>query len=145
MAKPANQTNDYDPQIVNALLGKIDGYDRDLMSERGSYMSTCRGIRENIKAVYDEAKAQGIPTKELRTLVKIRHNERKNIELFSELESDQQDNLARLAATEKVKDLPLWRASFEPKPKPGVDIARHAAGEHPDSGKDWEKGFKPLN
>jgi Uncharacterized protein conserved in bacteria (DUF2312) len=145
MAKPANQTNDYDPHVINALLGKIDGYDRDLLSERGSYMATCRGIRESMKAVYDEAKTAGIPTKELRTLVAIRKNERKNTELFNELEGDQQDNLARLAATEKVKDLPLWRASFDNKPAPGVDIARTASGEHPDSGKDWERGFKPLN
>jgi hypothetical protein len=144
MAKPASTTNDYDPQIVNALLGKIDGFDRDLMSERGSYMSTCRNIRKSIKAVYDEAKAHGIPTKELKTLVEIRYNERKNIELYNGLEGEQQENLARLAATERVKDLPLWRASFE-KSKPGVDVARTAAGEHPDSGKDWERGFKPLN
>jgi hypothetical protein len=147
MAKPANQTNDYDPHVVNSILGKIDGFDRDLMSERGSYMSKCRSIRESMRAVYDDAKAAGIPTKELRTLVKIRHNERKNSELFAELEGEQQDNLARLAATEKVKDLPLWRVSFEKKPVPGVDVARHAAGEHPDSGFDNAKhaNFKPLN
>lgn len=128
MAKPANATNDFDPIVVNALLGKIDGFDADLMSERGSYMSKCRNIRENIKAVYDDAKAQGVPSKELRTLVKIRKHERKSVELFNELEADQQQALAMLAATEKVKDLPLWRAAA--KPVPGWDVAR--TGEHPE-------------
>jgi len=128
MAKPAHTTNDFDPIIVNALLGKIDGFDTDLLSERGSYMSKCRNIRENIKAVYDEAKAHGVPSKELRTLVKIRKGERRNAELFNELEADQQHTLAMLAATEKVKDLPLWRASG--KSMPGWDVAR--TGEHPE-------------
>lgn len=147
MAKPANATNSFDPDVVNALLGKIDTYDADLLSERGSYMNKCRGIRESIQSVYDEAKAAGIPKKELSTLVKIRKNEQKNIRLYTELESDQQHILAMLAATEKVADLPLWRSASERtrKPVPGQDVARHAGGEHPDSGKDWESGFKKLD
>ena len=31
----------------------------------------CRSIHENIRAVYQKAKVRGIPTKELRSLVKI--------------------------------------------------------------------------
>ncbi len=130
MAKPAHATNDFDPKVVNGLLGKIDGFDVDLMSERSSYMSKCRNIRESIKAVYDEAKVQGVPGKELRVLVKIRSNERKNAALYGELEADQQQTLAMLAATEKVADLPLWRSAKERKPIPGVDVAR--TGEHSD-------------
>ena len=113
MAKPATASNAYDPDVVNNLLGKIDGYDADLDSMKGSYMSSCRNVRENIKAVYDQAKAQGVPEKELRTLVKIRKNERRNMKLYQELEHDQQESLKLLAATEKVKDLPLWRAAFD--------------------------------
>jgi hypothetical protein len=146
MAKPAHASNDFDPTIVNALLGKIDGFEVDLMSERGSYMSKCRNIRENIKGVYDDAKTQGIPTKELKTLVKIRKNERKNIEMYNDLEADQQHALAMLAATEKVKDLPLWRVAADRKPVPGVDVAR--TGEHPDPMFDdnvKHANFKPLN
>ena len=113
MAKPANSSNAFDPDVVNNLLGKIDGYDADLDSMKGSYMASCRNVRENIKAVYEQGKASGIPEKELRTLVRIRKNERKNQRLFHDLESDQQEVLKMLAATEKVKDLPLWRASFD--------------------------------
>lgn len=143
MAKPANATNDFDPQVVNSLLGKIDGYDADLLSERGSYMSKCRNIRETIQGVYDEAKAAGIPKKELSTLVKIRKNEKRNIELYADLEADQQHTLAMLAATEKVKDLPLWRAA-ERKPIPGVDVAR--SGQHPEPMFDEDpQGLKNAN
>lgn len=146
MAKPATQTNDFDPATVNALLGKIDTYDADLMSERGSYMSKCRSIRESIQAVYDEAKGAGIPKKELSTLVKIRKCEAKSIKLYEDLEADQQQVLAMLAATEKVADLPLWRSAKERRPVPGVDVER--TGEHPepmfeDNAKHAD--FKPLN
>jgi hypothetical protein len=129
MAKPATASNDFDPKVVNALLGKIDQFHDDLASERGSYMAKCRNIRENIDNVFEEAKAQGIPTKELRTLVKIRVGEAKCRKLYEDLEGDQQETLARLAATEKVADLPLWRSAIERKPVPGVDVER--TGENP--------------
>jgi uncharacterized protein (UPF0335 family) len=123
MAKAATATNGFDQEQVIRVLNKIDGFKDDLLSERGGYMQTCRGIRESIAAVYDEAKALGIPKKELRTLVKIRENEQKNQKLFDELEADQQATLQMLAAAEQVKDLPLWRAAAAaPKeaPRPGV-------------------------
>ncbi|WP_063685589.1 GapR family DNA-binding domain-containing protein [Bradyrhizobium stylosanthis] len=111
MAKAANTTNDFEPEVVQELLGKIDGYHADLASERGTFMKTCRSIRESISNVYTEAKARGIPQKELRSLVKIRLNEAKNRRIYEELEADQQQTLSMLATAEGVKDLPLWRAA----------------------------------
>ncbi|MBR0879143.1 uncharacterized protein (UPF0335 family) [Bradyrhizobium barranii subsp. barranii] len=111
MAKSAAVANDFDPALVQEMLSKIDGYHADLASERGSSMSRCRNIRESISNVYKEAKARGIPTKELRSLVKIRINEAKNREIYEELEADQQQILSMLAVAEGVKDLPLWRAA----------------------------------
>ena len=111
MAKPASTTNDFEPAVVQDILAKIDGYHADLASERGSSMARCRNIRESIKAVYDEAKAQGIPPKELRCLVKIRKNEQKNREIYEDLEADQKEVVSMLAVAEGVKDLPLWRAA----------------------------------
>ncbi|WP_166304232.1 GapR family DNA-binding domain-containing protein [Bradyrhizobium sp. 2S1] len=96
---------------MQEVLGKIDGYEADLASERGSSMARCRNIRESINNVLKEAKARGIPTKELRALVKIRKNENKNKEIYEELEQDQQQILSMLATAEGVKDLPLWRAA----------------------------------
>jgi uncharacterized protein (UPF0335 family) len=111
MAKPAATTNDFEPEVVQEMLGKIDGYEADLASERGSSMKRCRNIRESISNVYKEAKTRGIPTKELRSLVKIRKNEAKNRQIYDELEADQQAILSMLATAEGVKDLPLWRAA----------------------------------
>ena len=129
MAKPATASNTYDPDVVSNLLGKIDGYDSDLESMKGSYMSSCRNVRENIKAVYDQAKAQGVPEKELRTLVKIRKNERRNMKLYQELEHDQQESLKLLAATEKVKDLPLGRAAFDSEDR-GTHVDESGKTQH---------------
>lgn len=110
MAKPAHATNQYDRTVLNSLLKKVDGFHADLESERGTYMQKCRNIRESIQAVYEEAKAAGVPGKELRTWVRIRINEARSKKLFDELERDQQINLQLIAeATEKVADLPLWR------------------------------------
>lgn len=114
MAKPAHASNQYDKNTVNTLLKKIDGFHADLESERGSYMSRCRNIRESIQGVLDEAKAAGIPQKEMRTWIKIRQNEDRTAKLYHELEPDQQLNLQMIAeATEKVRDLPLWSHAAE--------------------------------
>jgi len=112
MAKQAaQQTNEFEREVVQEVLAKIDGFEADLASERGSSMARCRNIRESINNAYKEAKARGIPSKELRTLVEIRKNETKNKQLYDDLESDQQQILSMLATAEGVKDLPLWRAA----------------------------------
>ena len=112
MAKPANTTiNSFDAELVQSILAKIDRYEADLLTERGESMAACRNIRDSIRGVYEDAKAQGIPTKELRALVKIRKNEAKNHRIYQELEADQQEVLSMLATAEGVKDLPLWRAA----------------------------------
>ncbi|TAI59989.1 GapR family DNA-binding domain-containing protein, partial [Bradyrhizobium sp. Leo170] len=75
--------------------------------------------------VYKEAKARGVPTKELRSLVKIRDNEQKNREIYEELEADQQQVLAMLAVAEGVKDLPLWRAAAMNSEYEGATATAH--------------------
>jgi Uncharacterized protein conserved in bacteria (DUF2312) len=123
MAKPAATTIDFDPELVQEILSKIDGFESDIASERGSSMATCRNIRESIRDVYKEAKARGIPTKELRSLVKIRKNEAKNRGIYEDLEPDQQHILSMLATAEGVKDLPLWRAASGLAPMEGAASA----------------------
>jgi len=116
MAKSATSTNNFDPAIVNSILGKLDDYDAQLLSMRGAYMADCRRVRESMKGVYDDAKMSGIPTKPLKALMEIRKNEKKNNEIYRDkLEEEEQEQLRILAATEKVMDLPLW-ASARPTP-----------------------------
>ncbi len=113
MAKPATASNNFDAEQVNSFLAKIDGYEVDILSERGASMKRCRNIRESISNVYKEAKAAGVPNKELRALVRIRKHEAASRKLYDELEPDQQQTVAMLAALEKVRDLPLWRFAAE--------------------------------
>src|SRR5258705_11972535 len=100
MAKSAKSTNDFEPEVVQEILAKIDGFGKDLKSKHGEYMKQCRNIRESISNCYKEAKARGIPTKELRSLVKIRINEAKNHHIYGKLEPEQQQVLSMLATAE---------------------------------------------
>ena len=128
MAKPATQTNNFDPEIVNNLLARIDDYKAEISSERGQSMQRCRAIRESISNCFREAKAKGIPTSELRALLKIRDHEAASRKIYDELEKEQKENLALLAATERVKDLPLWRIASEKAPKKKSDLQEPSDG-----------------
>lgn len=109
MAKPAKQTNDFESAVVQRLLSKLDGYDGDLASEKGSYMNRCRTIRDAIAGVYDEAKAQGVPKRELKILKKIRDHDKAQQKLITELEPEDRETLAMLArATGEPRQLSLF-------------------------------------
>jgi uncharacterized protein (UPF0335 family) len=112
MAKAATAVvHEFDPELVQSILAKIDNLKADLLRERGSSMSRCRGIHESIQNTYKEAKARGIPTRPLRALVKIREREEANRQQYSELEPDDQTAVSLLATAEGMQDLPLWRAA----------------------------------
>jgi uncharacterized protein (UPF0335 family) len=59
------------------FLQRVENLLDDLDSKRGTYKAECRVVREDIKAVYGEAKDAGIPVRALRGLVKFRDLERK--------------------------------------------------------------------
>ena len=61
MAKPATMTNQFDPDVVNPILAKIDGFNADLESERGTYMQKCRTIRESIDGRVEVLRRDLIP------------------------------------------------------------------------------------
>ncbi len=112
MAKPAaSSTNEFVPEVVLEILSKLDRDEERLASALGSYREQCREIREAISRTYEEAAARGIPTEELRVLVKIRRNEGKNAKIFSKLTAEQKETVSQLAAAEGTADLPLWRAA----------------------------------
>jgi hypothetical protein len=114
MAKPASSKNTFDSAIVRSLVGKIDGYLDDLASEHGSYMQACRGIRESIAGVYDEAKARGVPKKELRAFVSARIKLRKARAVLDNLEADQRETVEMLAeAFGDAADLPLFESRIK--------------------------------
>jgi Arc/MetJ-type ribon-helix-helix transcriptional regulator len=117
---PAAATNGFDREKLQDIVGRIEQCFADLLSERGAYMNRCRGIREGITAAYDDAKAQGIPKKELRALVKTRELERKIAAQFAELEADEQQNYQMIQeALGDFADSPLGAAAVERAKKKG--------------------------
>lgn len=114
MAKPANTPNTYDPDVVKNLVSRIEGYHTDLASERGAYMNRCRSIREDIDGVLEEAKARGVPKKELRTLVRARQKLEAARRVIDELEPEQRTTVEMLAeAFGDAQDLPLFKSAID--------------------------------
>lgn len=106
--------NGYDKQVLQSVMKRIEGCFTDLLSERGAYMNRCRGIREGITAAYDDAKAAGIPKKELRLLVKNRERERKIIESIAELEADERQTYEVIQESlGDFANLPLGAAALD--------------------------------
>lgn len=62
--------NGVDPEKLKSFIDRIDNLTADLESEKGSYMSRCKVIREDIKVVKQEASDAGIPKRQLNTILK---------------------------------------------------------------------------
>jgi len=105
MAKSANSPEQFTPDVVQNIVGRIQAYHADLESERGGYMRRCRSIREDIEGVFTEAKARGLPAKPLRTLIKLTQKVDGAKVIVENLEPDQRELLAMLikAAGDTVK------------------------------------------
>ena len=71
------QTSPIDSVKARRFVSEIDRCFDELDSERGSYMSRCKGIRERIKDWKDQAEASGIPRRGLNHLLKRRDLEGK--------------------------------------------------------------------
>jgi len=114
MARQANETNNYSGEVVQSLVSRIEEIFDDLDSERGRYMQACGVLRKRIGDAYDEAKARGIPKKELKTFVTARLTMAKARRLLDDLEDDQRETVELLAeAFGDSADLPLFKARLE--------------------------------
>src|SRR6202030_3317563 len=136
--QPRAGTNGFDPDVLHALVDRIEGVVEDLLSERGSYMSKCRSMREDIANIYDEAKARGIPTKPLKKAVKARELTRKIEALrvdFDLIERETYDQIRH--ALGDLADTPLGEAAA--KGSPGAPDAEPSAANA-----EALKGIKPL-
>lgn len=81
-------TNGYDGDKLRAYIEKLEGYQGDIESEKGSYMQRCKNIRDSMDVVYEEAKALGIPKKVLKAHVALRELERKKGMIVDKLSDD---------------------------------------------------------
>lgn len=106
-------SNSFDHDQLKSIVSRIDGCFAELLSERGAYMARCRSIREGITAAYDDAKAAGIPKKELKTLVKTRELERKIADQIEKLEADERETYDMIVeALGDFANLPLGQAAL---------------------------------
>jgi uncharacterized protein (UPF0335 family) len=103
--------NQIDAKKLKDFVGKIDQLDEAQLSERGKFMERCRRIKEQKDVVFDEAKNAGIPSKELKRVIKARALERQADALFNELEPDEQENFEamRVALGDWDNETPLGR------------------------------------
>ncbi|PWT89276.1 MAG: hypothetical protein C5B54_09175 [Acidobacteria bacterium] len=108
----SSKGNGYNPKLLETLLRTIDGADDQLASYQGEYMQNCKGPRETIAAVFEQAKDAGIPKRAFKTLVKNRRLDRQMNANVAKLEPDS------LAEYEKMVsdlgdfcDLPLGQAA----------------------------------
>lgn len=92
-ATPKPAGNGYDPDITTEFVKRIEALHGDLASERGDYMQRCKGIREDISTVFDEAKEKNIPKKALKKVIKIRALEAKAASERDDADQDVQDSI----------------------------------------------------
>jgi uncharacterized protein (UPF0335 family) len=110
----ANPTNGITQDQLEPFMRKIDSFLRDLASERGSYMNTCKGIRGQIKEAIDDAKSAGIPSTALKAALETLKLQRRINSLRAELEADAQlEHDMIIQAVEGMEDLPLGIAAVE--------------------------------
>lgn len=79
-----------------AFLKRIESIAAEGEIAKGTYMNECKLRREDIKAVYTEAKDAGVPAKALRGLVKYRDLERKQQAIADGLDMDEQSTYETL-------------------------------------------------
>lgn len=96
-----------------AFVERVEELNRNLASEKSSYMTECKTIREDITAVLTEAHDAGITRKTIKAAVKIRALQRKADEAREALdiaEIDHLDNI-RLALGD-LADTALGKAAL---------------------------------
>jgi len=78
-------------EVAAPFLEEVEGHLDELESLRGSYMSKCKKVRDQIKDVYLGAKEAGVKIKPLKGLVKWRQLERKKLKLEASFEEDEDE------------------------------------------------------
>jgi len=111
-AADAVRSNGYDSQQLKGFIEKIEGYFAEIESAKAVYMKRSRDIRESISIVYEEAKALGIPKKELKAFVDARKLEEKKARILERFE-DTSELEAMAEALGDFATLPLGMAALK--------------------------------
>lgn len=143
-AKPKTKagSNGFDVDVLNSLVGRIEGIKDDIATEKGESMQRCKSMHKDIKDVYKEAKVRGIPPKPLKQAIEAR-------ELNRRIEALRTD-LADMVDQESYDQIRLCLGDLADTPLGSSALARAAAPiaasidrgelsiEFPGAGKDGE-------
>ncbi len=105
--------NGFDQAALDGAISRILNLEQQKKSLHGTYMADCKAIGDDIKQVFKDAKASGIPTKALRKHLK-RRKLWENLQAErDEADDETQDDLDQIEHQtafwdERVKDLPLF-------------------------------------
>lgn len=107
-------SNGYNPDELKAFIGQLESFERDIESEKGSYMKRCREFRDGQAEVYAEAKNKGISKKALKAHFDLRRLEARKAALYGKLGDDDADSFDMMAdALGDFAMLPLGAAALE--------------------------------
>jgi hypothetical protein len=70
------------------FLKRVEDFNEQLESLRGSYMQSCKAVRDQVKEVYVEAKENGVAPRPLKGLVKHRQLTRKQEKIVASMRDD---------------------------------------------------------
>lgn len=116
-------------ELARAIKG-LDAIDADLLSEQGSYMNTCRNIRQGAHIIYERADSYGIPKKILKDIMSARKLDKRRRAIRDGLDMVAKATYDEIA--EKIgafKTTPLGEAALRgapgaPKEKDPVEAAK---------------------
>jgi uncharacterized protein (UPF0335 family) len=114
---PGMGHNAFGPDVARQFVERIERLLDDLASEKGEYMRRAKTIREDIALALDDAKAAGVPKKELKAVIKTRDLEMRAAAIREDLEGDAQETYDMIrAALGDFSDTPLGQAALGQAP-----------------------------
>ena len=116
--QPSSGTNEITEESTRPFVEKIDSFEAELLSEKGSYMARCRSLKDAIKEVYEEASSSGIRRPSLKAAMKRAGLVRKINTIDLTLEADAKEVYDQLnTVIEGMEGLPLGDAALQREAK----------------------------
>lgn len=97
MAKEISGHNGFKPTEVQSFVKRVENINEQIRTVKAENAKRCRELLDEIKEVLDEAKAAGLPKKELKAQLKAIDLARKLEAVRDDLEPDEQEVFDQLA------------------------------------------------
>jgi F0F1-type ATP synthase membrane subunit b/b' len=101
-------------ELAKAFVARIEERLGELDRHKTGYKAAVKEIREDIKLIIDDAKAAGIPKRELKAVVRTRELERRVAAVRDELETVERETYDQIRmALGDFGDTPLGQAALD--------------------------------